>query len=297
MGEALAYPGFEERSEPGLGRAIALAAAVHLILLAILLLGIHWQNRPPESVSVELWSSLPAPEPAPPQKVTPPPPPKVVPKPPPPPPKVEPKPPTLPPKVETKPEPRLEKPDIAVKEKPKPKPEPKPKPKPEIKPKPEPKPKPEIKPKPTAKELEEQAREREERQLRKQLHQELALEQKTLAVQREQQLIRQQLAQATAEANARALTAWVDAIRAKIRSNIVLPPGINGNPEAQFDVVQLPTGDVLTVTLRKSSGNSALDDAIIRAIRKSSPLPKPSDPSLFQRSFTLHYWPFEENDQ
>jgi colicin import membrane protein len=290
MGEALAYPGFEERSEPGLGRAIALAAAVHLILLAILLLGIHWQSQPPESVSVELWSSLPAPEPVPQPKVTPPPP-KVEPKPPPPPPKVVPKPPPPPPKVEPKPEPRLEKPDIAVKEKPKPKPEPKP----EVKPKPEAKPKP--KPEPTAKQLEEQAREQEERQLQKQLHQELARERVALNVAREQQLIRQQLAQATAEANARALAAWVDAIRAKIRSNIVLPPGINGNPEAQFDVVQLPTGDVLTVTLRKSSGNGALDDAIIRAIRKSSPLPKPADPSLFQRSFTLHYWPFEDKDQ
>jgi colicin import membrane protein len=292
MGEALAYPGFEERSEPGLGRAIALAAAVHLILLAILLLGIHWQSQPPESVSVELWSSLPAPEPVPQPKVTPPPP-KVEPKPPPPPPKVVPKPPPPPPKVEPKPEPRLEKPDIAVKEKPKPKPEPKP----EVKPKPEAKPKPKPKPEPTAKQLEEQAREQEERQLQKQLHQELARERVALNVAREQQLIRQQLAQATAEANARALAAWVDAIRAKIRSNIVLPPGINGNPEAQFDVVQLPTGDVLTVTLRKSSGNGALDDAIIRAIRKSSPLPKPADPSLFQRSFTLHYWPFEDKDQ
>lgn len=268
MNEAAAFNGFEERSEPGLGRAIALAAAVHLVLFAILFLGVRWQSRPPETVSVELWSAPPAPQPSPPPKVAPAPRPKVEPKP--------------QPKVEApKPEPRLEKPDIAQKEKPKPKPEAKPKPKPN----------------PNPKRLEEQARAQEQKQLREQLHRELARERSALAVAREQQLIREQLAQATAAANARALADWVDKVRAKIRSNIVLPPGINGNPEAQFDVVQLPTGDVLTVTLKKSSGNAALDDAIIRAIRKSSPLPKPDDPSLFHRNFTLHYWPFEDKDR
>lgn len=269
MSEARAVPGFEERREPGLGRSIALAAAVHLVLIAVLFLGLSWQSRPPDVVAVELWSAPLAPSPKP--KVAPPPAPQ--------------------PKVEPKPAPRIAKPDIALKEKPKPKP------KPEVKPKPEPKPKPKPKPKPNPKLREEQARRQEQQQLQKQLHQELAREQAALSVAREQQLIQQQLAQATAAADAKALAAWVDKIKAKIRGNIVLPPGINGNPEAQFEVVQLPTGEVLTVTLKKSSGNGALDDAIVRAIRKSSPLPKPDDPALFHRRFTLHYWPFEDKDQ
>lgn len=74
---------------------------------------------------------------------------------------------------------------------------------------------------------------------------------------------------------------------------MVLPPELKGNPEAVFDVVQLPTGEVLSVKLRKSSGVGALDDAIERAILKSSPLPKPDRPELFTRNFELRYRPLD----
>ena len=67
---------------------------------------------------------------------------------------------------------------------------------------------------------------------------------------------------------------WIDKIRSRIRGNINLPPDIPGNPEAIFDVVQLPTGEIIDVKLRKSSGVRAYDDAVQRAILKSSPLPQ-----------------------
>ena len=63
------------------------------------------------------------------------------------------------------------------------------------------------------------------------------------------------------------------------------------NPEAIFDVTVLPTGEVLTARKRKSSGNAAYDDAVERAITKSSPLPKPDDPALFQRQLELKFRP------
>ena len=66
---------------------------------------------------------------------------------------------------------------------------------------------------------------------------------------------------------------WIDKIRSRIRGNINLPPDIPGNPEAIFDVVQLPTGEIIDVKLRKSSGVRAYDEAVQRAILKSSPLP------------------------
>ena len=66
------------------------------------------------------------------------------------------------------------------------------------------------------------------------------------------------------------------------------------NPEAIFEVSQLPSGEVLAVKLKHSSGNSALDTAIERAILKSSPLPKPDDPASFQRELVIKYKPFEE---
>jgi colicin import membrane protein len=51
---------------------------------------------------------------------------------------------------------------------------------------------------------------------------------------------------------------------------------------------------VLNVRLVKSSGNRALDDAVERAIHKSTPLPLPDDRSLFERELNLKYRPFEE---
>src|SRR5262249_56017131 len=73
----------------------------------------------------------------------------------------------------------------------------------------------------------------------------------------------------------RARSEWGDRIRAKIRSNIVLPPDVAGNPEAVFDVQLLPTGEVLTAKLRKSSGGRGYDDALERAILKGAPAPPP----------------------
>jgi colicin import membrane protein len=87
---------------------------------------------------------------------------------------------------------------------------------------------------------------------------------------------------------------WIDRIRSRIRGYINLPPDIPGNPEAIFDVVQLPTGEIIDVRLRKSSGVRAYDDAVQRAILKASPLPKPVPADLFQRSLELHFRPLDQ---
>lgn len=254
---------FEERAEPGQWLSLALAVLVHVLLALVLVFGVRWQNRPPESVSVELWE---APQAAPPPAFEPKPAPKVEPPPPPPAPK---------------PEPRIEKPDIAEKAPP-------PKPKPEAK-KIEPKPKPVAKPEP----LKPRVTEAEKR-----MKEELAREQASLALDRERQQIAEQLkreaAQASAAASARALEGWIAKIRGKIRGNIVLPQEpIKGNPEAIFDVVQLPTGEVLSVKLRKSSGHKAYDDAVERAILKASPLPRPDRPDQFRRELELRFRPLD----
>jgi len=89
----------------------------------------------------------------------------------------------------------------------------------------------------------------------------------------------------------RALLTWTDRIRGKIRANIILPQDIPGNPEAIFDITILPSGEVVTVRMTKSSGHSGYDDAVERAIMNSSPLPKPDDPSLFQRQLRIAFRP------
>lgn len=183
--------------------------------------------------------------------------PKPAPKPePPPPPRPEPEPP--------KPAP---KPDIVQKEKPKPPPKPEPKPEP---PKPQP--------------------DRFEEQLRREAE---AMQQRRAAEAAARELAELRSRQATA-AQAGEMDRYIAAIRGKVRGNIVMPPDVRGNPEAVFEVTQLPSGDVLTVRLRKSSGNPAWDAATERAIHKSSPLPKPARAELFSRTLELKFRPQDE---
>src|SRR5688500_19039535 len=82
-----------QRHEHGMGRSFALSAAVHVVLAAVLFLGVRWQVHPPETVTVDLVDALPPP-PAPVVEAPKPPPPA--------PPKVEP---------EVKPPPPVAKPD------------------------------------------------------------------------------------------------------------------------------------------------------------------------------------------
>ncbi len=68
-----------------------------------------------------------------------------------------------------------------------------------------------------------------------------------------------------------------DLISAKVRGNTRLPDNLTGNPRVQCLVKLLPTGEVLSVRVTQSSGNAAYDEAVKRAIEKSSPLPLPAE--------------------
>jgi len=247
---------FEDKEDPGKKASAALAAAVHVALVVLLVYGVRWQTRSPEAVEVELVRAVPAPAPA----VVSPPEPEPA-----PPPKVEPKP-------EPKPEPRPAppaKPDIALKEKDKPKP------------KPVPKVEPKAKPEPSA--IDRKLIDKDFKELEARRTQEMAA--------REQAQLK---ATQAASARSKATADYIGKIKGKIKGNIVLPPDIRGNPEAIFDVVQLPSGEILSVKLKKSSGHAAYDNAVERAILKSSPLPKPEQGDLFSRSLDLHFRPLEE---
>ena len=267
--------------------ALLLAAAVHILLVGALFFSVQWRSQAPTAVAVEVWRSGPAPLPAPVIK------PEPLPEPPPPP-KVEakPEPKPLPPKVETPPV----KPDIAVKEEKKKKEEPKkPEPKPvEVK-KEEPKnpdPKKEE-PKPERRNFDDDI----QRELKRVQQEKVVHDQRARADAELRQLGQAQAelaARETASALQRGLASYMDRIRGKIKSNIVLPPGLKGNPEGIFDVTQLPTGEIINVKISKSTGSRALDEAIERAIRKSDPLPLPDQPELFKRELKLKYKPFDE---
>jgi colicin import membrane protein len=58
-----------------------------------------------------------------------------------------------------------------------------------------------------------------------------------------QELAQVKASQAAAARN-KAIADYLGRIRGKIRGNIVLPPDIKGNPEAVFEVTQLPSGEI-----------------------------------------------------
>ena len=162
---------------------------------------------------------------------------------------------------------------------PKPRPEPLPPPKPEIAIKEKPKPPPKLDPAPRVDPFQEQLKREAEQ-----------LTQRKQADSAAQELAQMKSAQASAARN-KAIVDYLGRIRGKIRGNIVLPPDIKGNPEAIFEVTQLPSGEVISVRVKKSSGNPALDAAVERAILKSSPLPKPEQSDLFDRLLNIPYRP------
>ncbi len=103
-----------------------------------------------------------------------------------------------------------------------------------------------------------------------------------------------QQAQAAA-ARSSTQTAWKGQIIASIKRRIVRPPNLSGNPEGIFEVNLLPDGSLIGEPhLKQSTGNPLLDAAIERAIMAADPLPKPADPSVFQRTLLLKFRPLEE---
>ena len=86
---------------------------------------------------------------------------------------------------------------------------------------------------------------------------------------------------------------YIQRIQDKIRGNVIVPPDAAPNIVAIFSVSQLPTGEIFDVKLVRPSGNRAYDDAVERAIRKSSPLPRPDRPELFERELSLRFKPQE----
>lgn len=274
------------RPGPNLAAGV-LALGVHVAFLLLLVVGVSWQTDHPEPVMVDLWEALPV-EPAPPV-VRPEPQPEPVPPPPPEPEPVkavEPPPPAPPvasrpaPVPEPLPVPRAA--DIALEKK-----------------------------KAEAARLEKlkalQAAEEQaladaaqaeaeamkrarDKQLAEQKRRELLrqMEEDELMMRMAEESAASELRQAReAEARlvatrrqaeiTRAVGQYRDKISATVRGNTRLPADLQGNPEVRFLVRLLPTGEVTDIRCTQSSGNPAYDEAVERAIRKSSPLPLPPD--------------------
>jgi len=243
---------FHPHNDRGSVRAFVLAAVIHCLLFAFLYFGISWTNQPPAPAQADLWASLP-PMSSPPPRVAPEP-------------KPEPKPVVEEPKPAPPPPVKADIEQKAEKEKPKPKKEPPPKPE-EKKEPPKPEPPKKIPPKAEVKPPDDLARELAKEDMQRQLRQETA----------RNDLNRQLAQESRAGANG-ASDAWASKVGAMVRSKvpISIASAVPGNPTAVFDVTVLPGREVGMVTLVKSSGYPAYDDAAKQAIQATSPLPPPT---------------------
>lgn len=244
---------------------------VHAILIIAMLVSFSWRTPQPISIAeVELWDTLPVA-------------PTVVP-----------------------PKPLLE-PVKKVEPKPLPEPEPKPKPEPEVKEEP----KADIQLEKKRKE-EEKKKAAELEKIQKQMLLEEKLEKQKAMKEKQQEALRKlqedmladdeakapkaASAKSTSAATAGEVDKYKAMIQAKIQRNVNKSLCGDGDPELHYEITLMPTGEVQdSPKLVKSSGLSACDDAVERAILQSQPLPLPADPGLRAefRNLKLKFHPNE----
>lgn len=229
-----------------------LAVAVHGFFFLLLVFGLSWQIHDPQPVMADLWQSLPEPARAEPVRAR--------------------KPEPVPLKPKPAPVPDNREAEIALEKK--------------------------KQEELQRKQQEEAERKRLEQARKKELERLEAerklAEEKRMALQREEEAMQRRIQEQAMAAEASRIRAqqaaarraseidgivarYKDMISAKIRGNTRLPNSLSGNPEVEFNVRALPTGEIVKISLRKSSGIPAYDEAVRRGIEKSSPLPMPAD--------------------
>jgi colicin import membrane protein len=303
---------YEVPPEPNRWPAIGLAVGVHALLLAFLWIGISWQNNTPIAVEAEIWdvttqTAAPAPTPAP----------EPEPEPETPPPQPAPKAALPPPPVVEQPQPKQ--PDIALEREKKRKEELKRKQAAEEREREleqkraddkkakalaekkereleEKKAKAEAEKKEAEKKKKDDAEKKKKEDAEKK--KKAAEEQKKLDAARDAEMrrITGAAGNPTSTGKAEKSTAprsdpgYSAAITAKVKGNTSYAGSLDepGNPTATFRVEQLPTGEIISVKMIKSSGVPSFDDAVEKGINKSSPLPKKKDGTV-ERSLVINF--------
>lgn len=84
-----------------------------------------------------------------------------------------------------------------------------------------------------------------------------------------------------------AMSAYAALIKQHVERRWIKPPSTRADLECEVRVVQAPGGAVLSAEVTRCNGDSAVKQSIETAVMRSSPLPPPSDPRLFERTLLL----------
>ncbi|MGH8226245.1 MAG: cell envelope integrity protein TolA [Gammaproteobacteria bacterium] len=103
--------------------------------------------------------------------------------------------------------------------------------------------------------------------------------------------MQQELAAEAALRLSRARGNWIAAIRDKVTRNWNSPPSTPSDLDCLVQITQLANGQVVSAKPLRCNGDSAVQQSVITAIYKSSPLPVPDDPDAFLRQFKFDFVP------
>jgi colicin import membrane protein len=102
--------------------------------------------------------------------------------------------------------------------------------------------------------------------------------------------MRRQIAAEQEEARARsALSEYIPYIQDKVQRNWLRPPGSSAGLSCLIKVRLIPGGDVVSATVVRSSGDPLFDRSVETAVLKASPLPLPTDATLFNHFREINF--------
>lgn len=105
-------------------------------------------------------------------------------------------------------------------------------------------------------------------------------------------------AEATSDARDRpeALGSYEADLMARIVSQWSRPPSARNGMSCDLRLALVPTGELVSVTLVRSSGNAAFDRSAELAVRRAAPFQVPEDPAVFDAYFRSVTVTFSPND-
>ena len=87
------------------------------------------------------------------------------------------------------------------------------------------------------------------------------------------------------------LAEYIALIKQRVERNWVKPSGSASAIECEVYVSQIPGGEVVGVKTGRCNADAAVVRSVEAAVYKSSPLPMPSNPTLFERNLRFMFKP------
>lgn len=85
--------------------------------------------------------------------------------------------------------------------------------------------------------------------------------------------------------------AWIGAIQDQVTRHWNRPPSARSGLECEVRVGLIPGMQVVNAEILRCNGDDVVRRSIIAAVERASPLPRPSDPALFERSIVFVFKP------